>query len=130
MRVNVTVASESSRRGAPARWVRATTGDIRGNARVGEDPNVDSIASPLSGINATAIAVESVTIGAVAGASHSTASIFSLIRSLHVAVAGLDGTAETGVVDRATIAGVQSKLVRGLIVDTFNDINLAIVRPV
>lgn len=99
MRINVTVTSESGRRSTPARWVRATTGDIRGNARVREDPNVDSITSPLSGINATAIAVESVTIGAVTGASDSTASIFRLIRSLHVAVAGLDGTAESGVVN-------------------------------
>lgn len=129
MRVDVTVTSKSGRRSAPARWVRATTGDIRGNARIGEDPNIDSIASPFSGINATAITVEPVTVGAGAGASNGTSGVLRLIRSLHVAVAGLDGTAESGVFDRTTIAGVQSELVRGLIVDTLNDINFAIVRP-
>lgn len=130
MRVDITVAGKLGRRGTPARWVGATAGDIGGNTRVGEDPNTDGITGPLSSVNTAALVIESVPVGAGAGASDSTASIFRLFGSLDVAVAGLDGTAETGVVDRATIAGMQSHLVDRLIIDTLNDVNLAIARPV
>lgn len=111
MGVDITVASELGRGCTPARWVRATAGDIGGNTRVGEDPDTDRIAGPLSGVNTATLVVESVSIVACAGASDGTASIFRLLSGLDVAIAGLDGTTETGVIDRAAIAGMQSHLV-------------------
>lgn len=130
MRVNVTVASELGRRSTPARWVRATAGDVGWYTRVGEDPNTDGITGPLSRVNTTTLVVESISIGTGARASNGTASIFRLLSGLDVAVTGLDGTTETGVLNRATIAGVQSHLVDRLVIDTFDDVNLAVARPV
>lgn len=130
VRVNVTVSSEFGCWSSPGRWVRATTGDVGGNTGVREEPNTDGVAGPLSGIDAATMLVEPVSVRGRASARDSTSSILRLAGSLDVAVASLDVTAKAGIIDRATRTGVQSHLVGGLVVNTLDDVNFAVVRPI
>lgn len=130
MRVDITVTREFSRRRTPRGRVRATSQDVRGGTAVREEPDVDAVALPLGGIDPAIGLVESTAVGLVAGTGNGTAGVGCLVRRFNVTVARVEMAAEAGVVDRAAGAGVQGHLVGCLLVHAFDDVDLAVVRPV
>jgi len=105
-------------------------GDVVGNARVGEEPDIDGVASPFGGVDTAASLVEAITVGLGAAALDGTARVGRLAIGLDVAVVGVEGATVAEAIDGAAVAGVQSHLVGGLSVDTLDDIDFAVVGPV
>lgn len=128
--VDVAGAGESTVRSTPRAWIRGAIGDIGGDITVAEVPDTDSIAGPLSSVDAAAVAVEPCAEGLVRGRLDAAARVGVLARGLHETIAGFERAGEAGVIDAAAVAGVEGHVVLGLVIDTFDDIDFAVVGPV
>lgn len=130
MVVNVARFGKSGRRGTPSRRIGSATSDIPGDARSGEEPDVDGSACPFSGVDTASSIVEAVAVGGALATSDGTAGVGCLARSFDEAVGSLDIAAEPEGLDGASIAGVEGHLVGGLVVDAFDDVDFAVAGPV
>lgn len=130
VRVNIAVAREVGIGSAPAGRIGTAAGDVRGNAATREEPDADGITGPLCRIHTTASVVE-VGTKRLGGARRDLASrVCGLSRRIHIAVGRDQATREAAAGDAAAITGVEGHVIVALVVDTFNDVNLAVVGPV
>ena len=105
---------EGSCCGAPRRGVRVGACSVRRDAAAGEEPDVDGGAGPFHGVDAAVGVVEAVTEGGRTACLGAAAGV-----SLAV-----------GVDHGAAAAGVHGHCVLVLVVDTFDDVDFAVVGPV
>lgn len=130
MLVDVAGAGEFGSGCTPGAWVGASRGNILGHRAGREEPGRDGRASPFSCVDTAASVVESASEGLGVGAHDCAACVGGLAICVDVAVICVEFAAETGVLNSASIAGVQGHLVSGLVVDAFDDINFTIGGPV
>lgn len=95
-----------------------------------EFKDLNVAACPFHGVDATTVAVESISIRGRRSRINTATSVITLVRVVDPAVACREGTGEAGVVDGAALAGVQGHGIGALLIDTFDDVDLAVVRPV
>lgn len=129
MRINITATTvEVADRGAEIKGRRRRTrGDGCGNGVAGEEPDFHELGSPLHGVNTTAIGIEAVAVAGLVigtcGAAGSSSSADSAIAAVHPTALILEGHG-------AVRSGVGGDLVGGKCVDTFDDIQLSMSRPI
>lgn len=99
VRADVAVSRETSGGGTPARRIGATAANVRGDACIGEIPDANSIAGPLSRIDTATSIVETVAVGRIVLIDNSTAGVGGLVRSLNIAVVSVEVTGEARVGD-------------------------------
>lgn len=130
MRVDIAVPRELRQRDSPGRRVRLSASYISRDRRAREEPDGYRAAGPLRRVHSAAVAVEPVAIGLGGGSADAATSVSRLAGGIDVAVAGRHDAGETGIANRAAGAGVQGHAVGGLLVDAFDDVDFAVVRPV
>ena len=131
LRRDIAVSLELSHGGRPGRRVGCTSSDILWDAITGEPPNSNSLSGDLSSVNTTQNLVKSRAIGCRVIGANSASRIGVLVWCGNITVRSVDDTREVAVVGNAASgARVQSNAVGGLVVDTLDDINLAVVGPV
>ena len=129
--IDVAPALEERCRSAPAAGIGSTAvdsaEDLTGYGALGPKPYLDSRASPLGRVDSTALGVEVHSVGRGAVGEIATACVAGAgaIRRERCGVGGLGL-----VVDEASGAGVKGHCVLAVGVDTFDDVNLAVVWPV
>lgn len=129
--VDVATTLEHGRGHTPVGRSWVARGDVRWDGRAREEPDLDVVTCPFSSIDTTILSVEARTVSLSVGSALATTSIVGLTSSIDVAVGGFDGAQEFVVVcDGAARCGVKGHGVGGGSIDTFDDINLAIVGPV
>lgn len=128
---NVTATLETSRRFSPAAGIRVATKNICRNRAAREEVNTDSVGSPLSRKYASAIGVQTRTIAFCRWILNGTSRIVFLSLGLDVTVASSNRTLEEAVVrtNLATRPGVKRHGIGYLVIDTFDNVNLAIAGP-
>jgi hypothetical protein len=130
VRGNITVTRKVRGRRAPSRRIGIAVGDVGRDARPRERPDADGRVGPLHRVDTAAGVVEPGAVRLRRGRVDAAPGVVALARGVDVAVRRLHGSREARVVDGAAIAGVEGHGVVGLLVDTFNDIDLAVIRPV
>ena len=130
MLINIAAATEERYWLAPGAWIGSASYDVRGDGAAREEPDTDSRGVPFRSVDASARCVEARSIAGGILASDSAACVLGLVGSVAIAVGGVGDTREAGFLDRAPRACVQRHLIRSLCVYAFNDVNLAICRPV
>lgn len=117
---------------APGAGVGVVAGDTVGDGAAREEPDADGIAGPFGGVDAAAVVVQACTVGLVVLGSDAATGVIGLALGFDVAVCGSDFAGEdAGVLaDGTSGTCVESESIVVLFVDTLNDIDLALVRPV
>lgn len=127
--VKVTVTGKPSSRKTPCRRVRSTSSDIRGNTDVTtEEPDVNTLRSPLRGVDTTSDLVKPCAIGPFIRDGDAAALIDGLTLGMIVAIASNKIPSEARVVDCAGTRGVQGNPIGMRPINAFDNIDLAIDR--
>ena len=112
----------------PAAGVGGAGGDVLGDGGAGEEPDGDLRRGDLGGIDAALGAVEAGAVrGGVGGLDAATLVVAVGDVAVGVGYGAAHGDARG---DAAAGVGVQGRLVAGLVVDAFNDVDFAFVGPV
>lgn len=131
MVVNVAAALELRQRSSPTGRVGLLALDVAGNLASREEVDADGGRVPQSGVNAASVGVEAAAVCSGVTGQDLTASIGRLAGRVDVAVGSGHGSGEGAVVaNGATAVGVQGHVVRALVVDALDDVDLATVGPV
>ena len=131
MAINITASLESRHRSSPRCWVGSPSRDIARRGSSGEEPDANSVARPFCSDHPSTVGVEASAIRPGVLALDIAASVSGLSRSIDVAVTGSKGTGKRVVVGNgASVRGMQSHCIVGLVVDTFDDVYFAGIGPV
>lgn len=101
VRVDIAVALEKGRWGAPTGWVRVTAGDVGGDSAAREEPNTDGGTGPFCRVHTTTVVVESSAVRRGRSRLDAAAGVGALARRIDIAVGGRQGARKAGVVDGA-----------------------------
>lgn len=131
LRRDIAVPLELSHGHRPGGRVRGSGCDIPWDPGAREPPNGDSFGRNLSSIDTTFDGVESITVRRSVVRANSASCILVLTRRIDVAVGGTDLARKVAIVrDGASFVGMKGNRIGVLVMDTFDDIDLAIVGPV
>lgn len=108
---------------------------------MGEEVDCDAIIVPFRGKDTAALFIEATPVSFGIRGRDATTYVGVLIRGVDIAVRGVDSSRERRAAAAATTggiyatnaaarAGMEGKLVRFLVVGSFDDIDLAVVRPI
>ena len=129
--VNVAGALKLGQRSSPPGWIGVLALDVTWNLASREEVDADGGRVPQSGVNTASIGVEAVTVGVGLTGGYLTPGIVPLTGRVAVAVRSGYRSGEGAVIgDGAPGVGVQGHVVRALLVDALDDINLATIGPV
>ena len=124
--IDITASLELCHWWPPCRWIWVSARYVIWCSSPGKEPDTDFLARPFGNDNSSTISVEARTVGSCVLTLNVAACVRSLTWSIDVAIgSGKRSSKGVAVVDDATVRGVQSHGVVGLVVDTLDDIDLA-----
>lgn len=131
MRVNVATALELRQGSSPSGRVGVLALNVAGDLASREEINADGGRVPQCGVNTTTVGIEAAAVGVGVTGQDLTAGVVILTGRVDVAVRGGHGSGEGAVVaDGAPCIGVQGHIIRALVINTLNDIDLPTDGPV
>ena len=131
MAVNIAAALKLGHRLSPGRRVRRSTCNVPRCGATREEPNADVSAGPLRRDNASTDRVKACAIRLSALVLDVTTSIVALPRRADVAIRSPKRTGEGIVIcDATAVRCVYGHGIVGIIIDSLDDVNLALVWPV
>lgn len=131
MSVNVAAALELRQRSSPSGRVGVLALDVARNLASRKEVDADGGRVPQCGVDTASDGVKPIAVGVGVTGQNLTAGVVPLTRRVGVAVGSGHGSGEAAVVgDGTTSVSVQGHVIRALVVDALDNIDLTIVRPV